>query len=96
MKKTFDFNKKQKGKGRSSDLTPVAKVSNRKVFDHKHIKILTLKQTLQRLETVLAQVKSSYTTENLVNEIKQIMYFSYPEKEVTKKVYNNIMILLKL
>ena len=51
---------------------------------------------LQRLETVLAQVKSGYTTENLVNEIKQIMYFLYPEKEVTKKVYNNIMILLKL
>ena len=49
---------------------------------------------LQRL--LLAQVKTGNTFENLLNEIRQIIYSSYPEKEVTKKVYNNIMNSVKL
>ena len=38
----------------------------------------------------LAQVKAGNTSENLLNEIRQIIYFLYQGKEVTKKVYNNI------
>ena len=45
----------------------------------------------QRLPIPLAQVKASNTSENLLNEILQIIYSLYREKEVTKKVYNNIM-----
>ena len=37
------------------------------------IKILTLKQILQRLPIALAQVKVGNTSENLLNEIKQII-----------------------
>ena len=44
----------------------------------------------QRLPIPLAQVKASNTSENLLNEILQIIYSLYQEKEVTKKVYNNI------
>ena len=44
----------------------------------------------------LAQVKTSNTSEKLLNEIRQIIYFLYLEKEATKKVYNNIMNLIKL
>ena len=51
---------------------------------------------LQRLPVALAQVKAGNTSENLLNEIHQIIYFLYWEKKVTKKVCNNIMNLIKL
>ena len=40
---------------------------------------------LQRLPIALAQVKSGITSENLLNEIRQIIYFLYQAKEITKK-----------
>ena len=46
---------------------------------------------LQRLLIALAQVKAGNTSENLLNEIRQIIYSLYWAKEITKKVYNNIM-----
>ena len=46
---------------------------------------------LQRLPIALAQVKASNTFENFLNEIRQIIFSLYQEKELTKKVYNNIM-----
>ena len=57
---------------------------------------LTLKQMLQRLPIALAQVKAGNTSENLLNEIRQIIYSLYRAKEITKKVYNNIMNSIKL
>ena len=39
----------------------------------------------------LAQVKASNTSENLLSKICQIIYSLYQVKEITKKVYNNIM-----
>ena len=39
---------------------------------------------LQRLPIALAQVKSSNTSENNLNEIRQIIHSLYREKEVTK------------
>ena len=62
----------------------------------KGIKILTPKQMLQRLPIVLAQVRAGNTSENLSNETRQIIYSLYQDQEVTKKVYNNIMNLIKL
>ena len=44
---------------------------------------------LQRLPISLPQVKAGNASENLLNEIRQIIYFLYREKEVTEKVYNN-------
>ena len=49
------------------------------------LKILTLKQMLQRSPITLAQVISNNTSENLLNEIRQAMYSLDWEKEVTKK-----------
>ena len=40
---------------------------------------------LQRLPRALAQVKAGNTSENLLNEIRQIIYFLYRVKEITKK-----------
>ena len=43
-------------------------------------KILTPKQMLQRLPITLAQVKASYNSEYLSNEIKQIVYSFHQSK----------------
>ena len=40
-------------------------------------KILTPKQILQRLPIALAQVKAGNNSENLLNEIRQIVYSLY-------------------
>ena len=61
----------------------------------KGLKILTPKQMLQRLSTVLAQVKAGNTSERLLNEVRQIIHSLYRVKELTKKVYNNIMNSIK-
>ena len=57
----------------------------------KELKILTPKQMLQRLPIALAQVKAGNNSENLLNEIRQIVYSLYQLKEITKKVYKNLM-----
>ena len=51
---------------------------------------------LQRLSIPLAHVKADKISENLINEIRQIIYSLYQAKEITKKVYNNIMHSIKL
>ena len=51
---------------------------------------------LQRLPIVLTQVKASNNSENLLNEIRQIVYSLYQSKEITKKVYNNIIKSIQL
>ena len=42
---------------------------------------------LQRLPIALAQVKAGNTSENLLNEVRKIIYSLYREKEVIKKLY---------
>ena len=49
---------------------------------------------LQVLPLALAKVKAGNTSENLVNEIHQI-YSLYRAKQITKKLYNNIMNSIK-
>ena len=55
------------------------------------LKILTPKQMLQRSPIALAQIKAGINSENLLNEIRQILYSLYQSKEITKKVYNNLI-----
>ena len=55
------------------------------------LKILTPKQMPQRLPIALAQVKAGNNSESLLNEIRQIAYSLYQSKQITKKVYNNII-----
>ena len=62
----------------------------------KGFKILTPKQMLQRLPIAFAQIKAGNTSENLLNEIRQIIYSLYLAKEITKNVHNNIMSSTKL
>ena len=62
----------------------------------KGLKILTPKQMLQRLPIALAQVKAGNNSESLLNEIRQIVYSLYHWKQITKKVYNNIIKSIQL
>ena len=55
------------------------------------LEILTPKQILQRLSIALAQVKAGNNSESLLNEIRQIVYYLYESKQITKKVYINII-----
>ena len=70
-----------------------AGVSN---LDHSKLKVLTLKQMLQRLPIALAQVKASNNSESLLNEIRQIVYSLYQSKQITKKIYNNLIKYIQL
>ena len=51
---------------------------------------------LQRLPTALAQVKAGNNSENLLNEIRQIVHSLYQPKQITKNVYNNIIKCIQL
>ena len=50
----------------------------------KILKILTPKQRLEKLTIVLAQVKAGNTSEDSLNEIRQIIYSLYRVKKVAK------------
>ena len=60
------------------------------------LKILTPNQMLKRLPISLAQIKAGNNSESLLNEIRQISYLLYRSKEITKKVYNNIIKSIKV
>ena len=75
-------------------LAGVASVS--KASDHSNLKILSPTKMLQRLPIAFAQLKTGNPFENLLNEIRQMIYSLYQKKEITEKVYNNIMNSIKL
>ena len=58
---------------------------------HSKLKVLAPKQMLQRLSIALARVKAGNNSESLLNEIRKIVYSLYQSKQITKKVYNNII-----
>ena len=62
------------------------------------LKILTPNQTLKILPIALAQVKAGNNSESLLNEIRNLneIYSLYRSKEITKKVYNNIINSIKV
>ena len=70
--------------------------NHEKVSDHSNLIIISPKQMLQRLPTALPQVKAANTSENLLNETREIIYSLYRPKEITKKVCNSIMNSIKL
>ena len=51
---------------------------------------------LQRLPIALAQTKARNNSEILLHEIRQIVYSLYQSKEITEKVYNNIIKSVKV
>ena len=62
----------------------------------KRLTILIPTQMLQRLPIALAQARAGNNSENLLHEIRQIVYFLYQSKQITKKVYNNVIKSIKV
>ena len=76
-----------------------AKNMSRNIYDSKQgtgLKILSHKQMLQRLPIVLSEIKAGNNSESLLNEIRQIVYSLYQSKEITKKIYNDIIKSIKV
>ena len=60
------------------------------------LKMLTPKQMLQRLPIALAQIKAENNSKSILKGIRQVVYFLYQSKEITKKVFNNIIKSIKV
>ena len=73
------------------DYSSIVSKAKLKVTKGTRLKLLTLKQMLQRLPIALARVKAGNNSENLLNENRQIVYSLYQSKKITKKLYNNII-----
>ena len=68
----------------------IPEATKQNIKQNMEMKILSPEQMLQRLPIALAQVKVGNTSEDLLNKIRQIIYSLCREKEITRKVYNNI------
>ena len=45
----------------------------------------------QRLPIALTKVEAGNNSENLLNEVRRIVYSLYQSRQITKKLYNNII-----
>ena len=77
-----------------------ARSMSRNIYNSKQegtgLKILTSKQMLQRLSIALTQIKVGNNSQDLLNEIMQIVYSLCQSKEITKRVYNKILKSIKV
>ena len=46
---------------------------------------------LKRLPIALAQIKACNNSESLLNEIRQMVYYLYRSKKITKMLFNNVI-----
>ena len=55
------------------------------------LKVLTPDQMLSRLPITWAQLKAGNNSEQLKNEIRQLLHSLYRSKSLTKTIYNNLI-----
>ena len=55
------------------------------------LKILTPQQMFTRLPILLVQVQAGNNSQKLKNEIRQLLYFLYRSKKISKTVYKNLI-----
>ena len=67
------------------DYSSMVSEAKLKTTKETRLKTLTPKQLFQRLPIAIAHVKAGDNSENLLNEIRQIVYSLYQLKEITKK-----------
>ena len=67
------------------DYSGIASEAKYKTKYGKELKILAPKQMLLSFPVALAQVRAGNTFENLLNEIRQIIYSLYQQKKSPKK-----------
>ena len=90
------YNSRQAAIELLNEYSLIASETKHKAKYGEGLKILTPKEILQRLPIALAQAKAGDTSENFLNEIRQIIYSLYWSKENTKKVFNNTMNSIKV
>ena len=64
---------------------------NKRKQEGQGIKILTPNQMLSRLPISLAQLEAGNSSNELNNEIRQLLYSLHCSKNMTKQVYNNLI-----
>ena len=64
---------------------------NKQKKEGQGIKILTPNQMLSRLPISLAQLQAGHNSEELKNEIRQLLYSLYCSKNIIKQAYNNLI-----
>ena len=79
-----------------SGIFQVSKEEQEGTGANEMLKLLTPNQMLKRLPIALAQVKSGNNSESLLNKIRQIVYSLYRSKQITNKVYNNLINSIKV
>ena len=57
------------------DYSSIISEAKHKTYHGEGMKLLTFKQILQRLPIALALIKAGNTSENLLNRIRQLIYF---------------------
>ena len=67
---------------------PAAEIRNKL---GKGLKILTPDQMLNRLPISLAQLKAINNSQNLKNEFRQLLYFLYRSKKLSKQLYKSLV-----
>ena len=67
----------------------------KKATEVKGPKILTPEQMLQGLPIALGQLKAGNNSENLLNRIRQIVYFLYQSKKKKKKNKKKLIFFIK-
>lgn len=72
------------------DYVTLVSEPNSEQTQGRRIKILLLKQMLQRLQIFIAQ-QAGNTSENFQNWIRQIDYSLYQANQTSKKVSNNLL-----
>lgn len=66
----------------------IVRYTNRKINSKKKNQSIITKQTQQGLSITFTQVKAGNASENLANEIQQIVYSLCRAKQLLKQVYN--------
>ena len=57
----------------------------------KGLKILTPDQMISKLPISLAQLEAGNNSEKLKNEVRQLLYYLYPSKKLTKTICNSLI-----
>ena len=73
------------------DLESEESVAHRRNQPARGLTILTPNQMLSRLPISLAQLKAGNNSENLENEIRQLLYSLYRSKKLIKNIYKSLI-----
>ena len=73
------------------ELESEESVTERRNQQAEGVKILTQNQMFSKLSIFLAQLEAGSDSEELKNEIRQLLYSLYRSKNITKLVYNNLI-----